>query len=595
MVHRDVMAWGARSIFLGLLLLLGGCAPAIIAGVIILLSQDSGSSGCTIPGSATDVTLHGTVRYQKRLDSQTGATGMVMSRNARIEVLQVNCGEKVIAATATDDQGFYTVTVSTRDGAQLKVSVVSELVDLSDDAVRATVKNNDRDRMLYSFEGSKITLAPGASQTVNQDIDIPIDCRAGVAGAFNLLEQLRRALALIEGTFPPPTQEITVLWELGKPDGTFFSLSSRDLDGDGQAGDPFIQLRGGLLGRSECQNTDQFDDGVVTHEFGHFVAFLHSRDDSPGGPHALAELIDPRLAYSEGWANFFSSMVRNDPILEDTCEDLANCSWPCGGSCGFEFSNRDPGAFCSGGIPSSCCLGIGSEDAVGGFLWSLFDPSGSIEISADHMLRAMERIKSQTDPTKQHFFVYVGDFIHEIEDLEPSHVTDIVNQAKALDLADSGGTLVPFPDPFPVEMVSGNSVHATTQGTTEIVNGCDVQACKVFAESFLGSSDFYRLDIPGVAGQGGTLTATLNVVSAGGNCNPDLELRIYNPSQTLVFTARIDQPGTPKSISFSLNSDFPRGAPFLFEVAGDIPPSGSEGVPGNVGEKANYVLTVDVH
>jgi len=45
---------------------------------------------------------------------------------------------------------------------------------------------------------------------------------------------------------------------------------------------------------------------VILHEFGHYVAANHSRDDSPGGPHDLGERIPAPFAWSEGWASFFA-------------------------------------------------------------------------------------------------------------------------------------------------------------------------------------------------------------------------------------------------------------------------------------------------
>src|ERR1700756_5147679 len=61
-------------------------------------------------------------------------------------------------------------------------------------------------------------------------------------------------------------------------------------------------------------DSDEFDDSVILHEFGHLAAASFSRDSSPGGIHVLGDALDPRIAWSEGWANFFSSAVRNVPI-----------------------------------------------------------------------------------------------------------------------------------------------------------------------------------------------------------------------------------------------------------------------------------------
>jgi len=65
-------------------------------------------------------------------------------------------------------------------------------------------------------------------------------------------------------------------------------------------------------------DSDEYDDSVILHEYAHMLAEQFSRDDSPGGPHRLGDILDPRVAWSEGFANFFSSAARNDPIYRDS-------------------------------------------------------------------------------------------------------------------------------------------------------------------------------------------------------------------------------------------------------------------------------------
>jgi hypothetical protein len=48
---------------------------------------------------------------------------------------------------------------------------------------------------------------------------------------------------------------------------------------------------------------------VLLHEFGHYVAGNYSRDNSPGGPHYISELLPAAFAWSEGWASFFGAMT----------------------------------------------------------------------------------------------------------------------------------------------------------------------------------------------------------------------------------------------------------------------------------------------
>jgi hypothetical protein len=54
-----------------------------------------------------------------------------------------------------------------------------------------------------------------------------------------------------------------------------------------------------LLGKEDV-DTDEFDTHVVVHEWGHYFESAVSRSDSPGGNHALGDLLDARLAFGEG-------------------------------------------------------------------------------------------------------------------------------------------------------------------------------------------------------------------------------------------------------------------------------------------------------
>lgn len=72
-----------------------------------------------------------------------------------------------------------------------------------------------------------------------------------------------------------------------------------------------------LLGNAAV-DTEEFDDHVTIHEFGHYFEDTFSRSDSTGGPHFLGETIDARLAWGEGWATAFAAMSLDEPQYCDT-------------------------------------------------------------------------------------------------------------------------------------------------------------------------------------------------------------------------------------------------------------------------------------
>jgi len=72
-----------------------------------------------------------------------------------------------------------------------------------------------------------------------------------------------------------------------------------------------------ILGQ-ENNDTDEYDDHVIAHEWGHYFEYRLSRSDSMGGMHVIGDKLDPRIAFSEGFGNAVSGMITDDPYYIDT-------------------------------------------------------------------------------------------------------------------------------------------------------------------------------------------------------------------------------------------------------------------------------------
>lgn len=95
-----------------------------------------------------------------------------------------------------------------------------------------------------------------------------------------------------------------------------------------------------LLGDAAI-DTEEFDDHVTMHEWGHYFEDNFSRSDSIGGSHSIGQTIDPRLAFGEGWATALAAMALDNPRYCDTR--------PAGSNVGFEIdiegNNSGPQGF----------------------------------------------------------------------------------------------------------------------------------------------------------------------------------------------------------------------------------------------------------
>ncbi len=72
-----------------------------------------------------------------------------------------------------------------------------------------------------------------------------------------------------------------------------------------------------VLGK-DGEDTDEFDREVIVHEWGHYFEDNFSRSDSPGGPHGFGDVLDPRLAFGEGYASAFAAILLDQRIYADT-------------------------------------------------------------------------------------------------------------------------------------------------------------------------------------------------------------------------------------------------------------------------------------
>ena len=110
-----------------------------------------------------------------------------------------------------------------------------------------------------------------------------------------------------------------------------------------------------LLG-DPSTDTEEFDDHVVMHEWGHYFEDSFSRSDSVGGPHTLGESLDARLAWGEGMATAFGAMALNDPVYCDSSVPVQSSGF------GFNVESDDDGV-----------AGWFNEVSVATMIYDLFD------------------------------------------------------------------------------------------------------------------------------------------------------------------------------------------------------------------------------
>ena len=222
----------------------------------------------------------------------------------------------------------------------------------------------------------------------------------------------------------------------GKIGGPFFSSS-----------DVAIYLRG-----DAAIDTDEFDEMVIAHEFGHFVTHVFSRSDSLGGQHSLLDYSDPRVAFDEGWATAFAALALNTPIYRDSDEVTTVHS----SSREFHFNVQDR----FGGVPT----GWFAESSVQRALFTIGADSsyGGLGLGIEGLLHALSGAY-KTTPALATLFSYASQLIGE-----QSSSTLANGIASIIDAEDVNGFgIQPFaetethaPDPYDLPVYANISTSA---------------------------------------------------------------------------------------------------------------------------------------
>lgn len=324
----------------------------IVLSLFLLIINSCGRDSDGNPTTTTtgkSIRVSGVIRYEDKLYNSKGFTGGTAFKPVRFVTIEVvrNADSAVLSSTTTDSTGGYSLVFTNTGTAGVYVRVIAETDN-------AAIKNNTSDNAKYSFKSGIIDDSKG--ETFASSIDITVSSGAG--GAFNILDVLTDGILFLKGLILINPPMITAFWETNSCDGTFFDGFNNSIH----------LLGGGSCPPNSSGDTDEYDDDVILHEFGHYAAVNFSGDDSPGGEHLLNDNTeDIRLAWSEGWAHFFSSAIRGNPSQVDTVTTRPGIA--------TTFEIEGPSLFGSIIDLNSSSIYTTSEVSVATVLWDIFDNS----------------------------------------------------------------------------------------------------------------------------------------------------------------------------------------------------------------------------
>jgi len=286
--------------------------------------------GCTpnpvAVGDGSKIT--GTVSYD-RVPSQIDPYGLVKldynnikketAKYVVVKALAEN-GQK-LAQTTTDANGHYVLYVP--KDTNIKIRVYARM--LKKDKWDLAVVDNTNMKAMYVIEGeyhnsgketTKIDLHAvsgwdGISYSSSRD-----------AAPFAILDSVNTVMQKVAQadstlTFP----HLLINWSPNNVasggDQSLGQIVTSNYDGNSNLW---------ILGDADS-DTDEYDDHIIIHEWGHFFEDKFSRSDSIGGPHSAGDSLDIRVAFGEGWGNALSAIATDNPIYFDTSGPTQSTGW----------------------------------------------------------------------------------------------------------------------------------------------------------------------------------------------------------------------------------------------------------------------------
>jgi hypothetical protein len=276
-------------------------APAWIALSAFMAAgcgDDAGSKG------SSPARLTGNLQYES-VEFDEAINGLDYSRittkpirGARVLLLDAT-NDEILAETTSTSMGTYSFGWS--GSPNVKIWLYAETTSPS-----ITVVDNTTQDAQYVLESPSI--AAGTPTTFD------LVATTGWTGSSYGKPRQSAPFSILDAAYTAATKIIAA----GEPKPSIpkleinWSVDNRPEDGNinlGQIGTSYWDGAEIYILGQEDVDTDEFDTHVIVHEWGHSFEDFLSRSDSQGGSHGFGDVLDPRLAFSEGFCNALSAII----------------------------------------------------------------------------------------------------------------------------------------------------------------------------------------------------------------------------------------------------------------------------------------------
>jgi len=300
--------------------------------------------------------VSGTILYERLVLSAAGLGPARQTRPVRFVDVEVRLagGGACYGRTSTNASGAYSLSVDPPLGSTVEVVVFSRMLAdptrnlMAHDALAPTF-NAHSEVDGFSYASSSF---PAASQVISFTVPYssgPSNRPSIGFGALDTALTCWDQATAASGSALEPLHLYTKVGNNAQLGSTSFYSPTAHA----------ISILGGAAGLPDNSDTDYFDEGVIAHEFSHFVDNVLSHSMSRGGTHG-GELLEPNFSWSEGSATGFGCLLLGSPEYLDSTTTF--------GSLLFHISAEN--------VTALDPAGIGGEFTVAEILWDLGDGGG---------------------------------------------------------------------------------------------------------------------------------------------------------------------------------------------------------------------------
>ncbi len=369
--------------------------------------------GCNTPQVSKEgegVKISGVITYD-RVPLKDGNYGLISldysnikkerGKNLYIKALDVN--DLVLYSTTSNNDGEYTVYVP--ENTPIKIRVYARMY--KEGQWDVSVVDNTKMKAMYVLEGSLID--SGTKPSI-RDLHAPSGwdgeaySKIRKSAPFAILDSINTVMQKVIKAKPDINfPQLTVNWSINNVaaggDRSIGQIVTSNYDGEDNLW---------ILGDANS-DTDEYDDHIIIHEWGHFFEDKFSRSVSIGGPHSSGDSLDIRVAFGEGWGNALSAIATDNPVYFDTSGYGQSSGW----SMNIETAvHENPGWF--------------SEASVQRILYDLYDKNqdgnDNLNLGFKPIFEAMVSGERNTPA-----FTSIFSFIHALKSENASKAYEIDN------------------------------------------------------------------------------------------------------------------------------------------------------------------------